>query len=464
MENSPGDAAMSSPSLQERADLAMLEDTEAGCLREVSLAGFMQADSNALGYAFHPTVPRKLLTLWAGHGGAGKSTCAITLAAHGACGVAFAGMQPDGFIRTLYVSLEDAGDLVRYRLRRVCETYGLDPQMVESNVRVLDGSAGNAALMVEINAMGIRQLSATPLMEEVEDEAAGADLVIVDNASDAFGGNENERRGVAAFIRRLSGIARKHGAGLILLAHIDKAAARHGANGNSYSGSTAWHNSARSRLALVLQEDGTVELVHEKNNLGKCADMQRLAWNDHGVLVPHTFDPQTADDDAAKDSEAALRALYAANQLGMRVPTGTSGPATSWHKLEPLPDLAPQFRAKAGKRRLHAALLLLQKRGLICRTSFKTAQRNVRECWELTQTGEEIACETAPIYIPIPLGVTNARTGCALVGTDAATYATNATDADAYRTARDGRSPRSPPFVTPAPFARNAPPPRVEIP
>ena len=464
MENSAGDAAMSSLSLQERAELAAQDDTEAGCLREVSLSGFMQADSSALGYAFHPTVPRKLLTLWAGHGGAGKSTCALTLAAHGACGVAFAGMQPDGVIRSLYVSLEDTGDLVRYRLRRVCETFGLDPQMVESNVRVLDGSDGNAALMVEINATGVRQLSATPLMEEVEDAAAGADLVIVDNASDAFGGNENERRGVAAFIRRLTGIARTHEAGLILLAHIDKAAARHGANGNSYSGSTAWHNSARSRLALVLQEDGTVELAHEKNNLGKCAGSQRLAWNDHGVLVPYTFDPQKADDEAAKDSEAALCALYAANQSGMRVPTGTSGPATSWHILEPLPDLAAQFKTKPGKRRLHAALLVLQKRGLICRTPFKTAQRNVRECWELTQTGEEMACEIAPIYNPIPLRATNARSGERVSATDAATYATNATNADAYRTARDGRVPGSPPFVTPAPFAGNAPPPRVEIP
>ena len=67
-------------------------------------------------------------------------------------------------------------------------------------------------------------------------------------------------------------IAREHDAAVVLLAHIDKAAARNGGQGNSYSGSTAWHNSARSRLALVEDEATGLELLHEKANFGKKRD------------------------------------------------------------------------------------------------------------------------------------------------------------------------------------------------
>ena len=68
----------------------------------------------------------------------------------------------------------------------------------------------------------------------------------------------------------LAAIARHHDAALVLLAHIDKNAAKDGARGNSYSGSTAWHNSARSRLALM-EQDGHIQLLHEKANLSKKA-------------------------------------------------------------------------------------------------------------------------------------------------------------------------------------------------
>jgi hypothetical protein len=43
-----------------------------------------------------------------------------------------------------------------------------------------------------------------------------------------------------------------------------------------YSGSTAWHNSARSRLFMVRNKDGTLTLDHQKNNLGLCHEQITL--------------------------------------------------------------------------------------------------------------------------------------------------------------------------------------------
>jgi hypothetical protein len=39
--------------------------------------------------------------------------------------------------------------------------------------------------------------------------------------------------------------------------------------GEGYSGSTAWHNSARSRLFMTRGDDGLLTLEHQKSNLGK---------------------------------------------------------------------------------------------------------------------------------------------------------------------------------------------------
>ena len=96
----------------------------------------------------------------------------------------------------------------------------------------------------------------TATLGELRAAVGGAGLLIIDNASDAYDGPENDRRQVRTFIRELAGLGRGNNAGVMLLAHIDKQAARFGSQGNSYSGSSAWHNSARSRLALVDTRNG----------------------------------------------------------------------------------------------------------------------------------------------------------------------------------------------------------------
>ena len=357
-------------------------------LREVDLSDFMAADAAGIGYAFHPILPRRVVTLCTGHGGAGKSTAALTLMAHGACGEPWLGFHPDGAVRSLYASLEDPGDLVRYRLRRITEAFNLDPQRIAANLRVLDCSGGDASLAAETNDFGIRNLVTTHLFAELAESATGADVIVVDNASDAFSGNENERRGVRAFMRHLADLSRQHDAGL-LLAHVDKASAKYGAQGNSYSGSTAWHNSARSRIALLAQDDGAVLLVHEKLNLGKVADPVRLAWNSRGVLVEARKEAATLDTSA--DTAAALAVMKAAEQAGIRVPTGTSGSATSGHAVQHLPELPEVFRDKEGRMRFHSALIHLARSGAITRATHKDRHRNTREHWELTQSAVQEA-------------------------------------------------------------------------
>lgn len=402
-------------------------------LIEVEVGDVRTAEIAAPRFVAYPIIPRGHPTLLGGHGGTGKSNLAETFCAHAACGRPWGGFEFDQ-CKAVFVSLEDSGALVRFRLRRIVETYRLDPGLIAANLRIFDGTDAEAALMTEVNEFGSRKLMATPTMTEVENAAAGAGLIVIDNASDAFDGDENNRRQVRTFVRRLAGIAKENDAGLVLLAHIDKAAARNGSHGNSYSGSTAWHNSARSRLALVADE-GVIELRHEKCNLAKVADPLMLGWNDAGVLIPLARGSSSAggDESAKGDANAVLEVIRVALAAGITVPTGMSGPSTAWHALQPLPELGQEYRAKDGKRRVHAAMIRLGREGRIVRGTFKTTYRNERECWELPQVvncGEKIAAGSAAHISPIPPSALPQRRGRAVVTTTAPTSATSATSAD----------------------------------
>ncbi len=409
-------------------------------LIEVDIGDVMSAHVEPPSFVFAPLIPRGHVTLMGGHGGAGKSMLALTWCAHVVCGKPWAGFAV-ARCNAVFVSLEDPGELVRFRLRRIIETYRLDAGAVAAGLRILDGTDAAAALMTEVSEFGARRLVATPTMVEIEQAVAGAGMVVIDNASDAFDGDENNRRQVRTFIRRLAGIAKANGAGVMLLAHIDKHAARYSSNGNTYSGSTAWHNSARSRLALVTDDSGAIELHHEKCNLAKVAEPVRLAWNDLGVLVPVAVDAVAAGAGesllAAVDADAVLGVIRAAVAAGEVITTSTAGPHTTVHALEALPELAKVYRDKAGHKRVRAAIVRLARDGRIVRATYTTPSRNVRECWqpsELTQgstpDGEKSANNLRRLDTPIPPCATNAQSGDCVSSANAGTNATNATNAE----------------------------------
>jgi RecA-family ATPase len=404
-------------------------------LRPVDLQNILAAEIAPPREIIQGLVYALVVTLLGGHGGAGKSILALILAAHVAAGCAWAGRRVR-LCQVVYFSLEDPGDLVRYRLRRIIEAYDLDGDRVARNLRIFDGCDVDAELMVEASQGGIRHLVETPMLGEVEAAAAGAGLTIIDNASDAFGGDEILRRQVRPFIRRLAKTARANNAGLILLAHIDKMAARQGSSGNSYSGSTAWHNSTRSRLALTPSEDGSVELVQEKNNLGAKAEAITLTW-DGPVLMPqvrdHAADQANRERQLADDADAILEVVRIAIRSGATVPASLSGPATAAHALEPFPELGAEFQGKHGRAKIRAAITQLLRDGRLAKVEYQNDHRHTRTRLELTQMASNGAPESALRQSPIPPSTTGARTGSALMAekpTDAALTHNRRTDAD----------------------------------
>lgn len=337
-------------------------------LKVVSLAGLATAELLAHRFPVQDILPAGAVTHLASHGGEGKSTLALTLAAHLVVGQSWGGLACEKS-RVVFVSLEDPADVVRARLRRICEAYDLPVDGVVENLVVLDGTEAGP-LAVEINDRGTRRLEFTKAMRQLEQHPA--DVMIVDNASDAFDGNENERRMVRAFVTKLSSLVRGAGGAVLLLAHVAKDSAKRGGT-ESYSGSTAWHNSARSRLALV-REGGLVRLEHLKSNFGRCIEPIYLSRTAEGILVPAAA-PAAAWEAVAGLGDDVLAAIVDAAAQGAPIRASSSGPGNGLATLAAITG--------AQRKGITAALARLEHAGQIFREQWRTPARNLREVWKV---------------------------------------------------------------------------------
>lgn len=342
-------------------------------LTEVDLADLANVEPPDRRFWIQGILPERSVTLLGAHGGAGKSTIALTMACHLAAGRAWAGLEV-ARARVLFLSLEDDGAIIRYRLRRICEAHALQMDEVAEQLQVLDGSDAGA-LMFERMEMGDRRLVDTAAMGNLRELVTDIDVLMVDNASDALDANENDRRAVRTFVRRLGVLVKERSGAVLLLAHTPKAKG-FSEDSESYSGSTAWHNSARSRLALIaIKASDQVRLEQQKSNFGRRIEPLHFTWSEHGVLVPTEAPAQPAAPVESQDDREVLRAIEDAERRGVRVPTASNGARTASAVL----DALVAFKAANRRQRIRAALNRLELDGKIERVYLPGADRKERE-------------------------------------------------------------------------------------
>jgi hypothetical protein len=233
-------------------------------------------------------LPAGVVTLFASHGGAGKSFVSLYIAIHLALG--WHPFQPGRRLqrqRVMFYSAEDGMPHLQGRLRRYLNHMGVDTADLEGWLLLLDATATENVLF----RADKRGAAPTPRYAWLANEVRnfGADLMIFDNASDAMDANENDRAAVRQFMSALRNLAPT----VLLLAHVDAASsmARLGES-KGYSGSTAWHNSARSRWLLSRDSSGGLILQQPKVNYARAGAEVLLRWDDaHEVFtVAGSFD------------------------------------------------------------------------------------------------------------------------------------------------------------------------------
>lgn len=369
-------------------------------------APFATVDLSSLGREAPPPpaswwgryLPAGEVTGAGGHGEVGKSTVlGIQLGAHLAVGAEFLGHEVRR-ARVAYYSAEDPPGVVLHRLDKACRLQGFDVDDVRAGFHVLDASEGNGALFVEQRTAGVRVGATTAayaaLSKYVADQEI--DVVIIDNTSDVFESDEINRTMVRQFIRSLAQIVRPRGGSVVLLMHVDKSTARGlSAGSDNYSGSTAWHNSVRSRLFLRSTDDGALELRHEKCNYGPKHAPIALRWPPDGLPeLDRPLTPVVQGIADRNDLQALLGLIHEFYGRGEWVATGTSSPSNASRVL----SSARAYPKRRKPAEVFEILRDAERAGYLARETFRTNDRKERERWALTSAGADLigVAPTAP--------------------------------------------------------------------
>ncbi|MEI5682336.1 MULTISPECIES: AAA family ATPase [unclassified Mesorhizobium] len=263
-------------------------------------------------------VPMRQVTILNGDGGTGKSLLALQIGAASAMSVGTLGLEPLAG-NVLYLGAEDDQDEFQRRLADIVAMHGMC--MADLRCFRLLPMADMDALLSVPSKSGV--MEPTSLWRGVEAYAREflPTLIVLDTAADLFGGDEIKRSQVRQFIAMLRKLAMEIDCAILLLSHPSVSGMQ---SGTGSSGSTAWNNSARSRLYLTRPEGADADpdariLTNKKNNYGKVGGEIRLRWQD-GAFVLDDGKPSIASGLLNRRADEAFRDLLSAiNRSGQRV-------------------------------------------------------------------------------------------------------------------------------------------------
>lgn len=351
-------------------------------------------------------LPVGYATLLAGHGGVGKSGIALYLAVCIALGLPFFGLTVKRG-RVLYLSCEDRTGVLHWRLAQICAHLGVALADLAGHLDVVD-LVGHDALMWTPHVL--RTQEPTPAMLALRERVttSGSQVIMVDGISDTYGGNENARAEVKAYINALLGLVDAESGALMLIGHIAKLSATGGATTEGYSGSTGWHNACRARWYLYpesrqdevgapAERTGDLILELQKSNLGRTEQSLRFTWDDDvRLFTGRRVNAETGRDRLARERReraGIMAALCAVVDAGDYVPAAASGQRTALHVLSVRPEFPDSLRGGAPeRRRFWRQIEALRAMGEIKEGSIARADRHKVTTLEPVNTTSEGTC------------------------------------------------------------------------
>lgn len=346
----------------------------------MALAG---KDPEPVQWAVEGWLPRGHVTMLSANGGVGKSTAALQLAIAICQGSTWLGLTTQQG-RVLVVSAEDNASLVHIRVANICQAHGVSLQSLHRDLVVYDLSEQDSVLW--------RDGAPTERMQWLADvvHKHQPSVVVLDNTSDLYADNENDRSAVRGFLRCLKQIAAANEAALLALAHVDKASVRSGAGvdtDSTFSGSTAWNNTARSRWAMVLTDDREILLKHEKSNLGPKSAPVSIEYDstDHIFREYGTIPGAAAAAALLRNSNqvAILRALDQAVAAGQRLSMSATSNNNAYRALQKAPGFPRIVRGD-----FFALLFQMQRDGLIEEQEYVGQSRHKHKYLAVTEAGK----------------------------------------------------------------------------
>ena len=259
-------------------------------------------------YILPGLVPIGCVTMDYADAGLGKTLLAQLLATSCAAGVPFLGIEAER-CRAFCLFAEDDEATIHGRQGAINAAAGLTFDVLgdlawtcpvaDDNVLARTGRGGIVEPTARFDA----------LREYLLDTRVR--LLAIDTAATAFGGDENDRHQVSAFVGRiLTGLAREMDGAILLNAHPSRSGMR---SGDGTSGSTAWKGSARSLWTLTRPERSTDPdvrtLTLAKANGARAGQSIPLRWQAGTFVVDSAASARAAP---ANDSTARCPATPAA--------------------------------------------------------------------------------------------------------------------------------------------------------
>jgi RecA-family ATPase len=210
----------------------------------------------------------------------------------------------------IYLTAEDENDEIRRRLEAILKYYGAKFADIKDGFHLL-GYAGRDCVLGNADRSGL--VRPTKLYQRILTAAKEIQPVNIslDTCADIFAGNESDRTQVRQFVGLLRSLAIQGNSAVTVLAHPSLTGI---STGTGLSGSTAWHNSVRSRMYMRaptvgpddIADPDTREIEFKKNNYGAKDAPIAVRWSDGIFTVSGANDPaanftralaQNADDE-----------------------------------------------------------------------------------------------------------------------------------------------------------------------
>lgn len=332
-------------------------------------------------------LPCGYATLFAGHGGIGKSALALCMAVCMALGIPFFGMSVERR-RVLYLSCEDRVSVLHWRLSRICAYLGVKLTDLNGWLDIID-LVGHGTIVYQPGREGVhltgayRQLAARM-------KACSTQVLMVDGISDTYDGNENARAEVKAYVNALLALIPPEDGAVLLIGHIDKQSAKGGGNSEGYSGSTAWNNAVRARWYLYPEtriiEGGRTEATGktmvelQKSNLGPAGGAMSFEWDDSAKLFVGQINQAESNFDKnyrEREEQTAILTMMIEVANNSYIPAASMGNRTAYHVLSVHPNFPPNLiNGVPGRKRFWRHIEQLRSMGMITESVIQRENRH----------------------------------------------------------------------------------------
>ena len=296
-------------------------------------------------------IPVGHTALFSGEGGTGKSLIMLQMAVDVVRGTDWFD-APVKRGPALILDAEDDEKVVHKRLYDILKHHELAFADVRRDLHVASLAGKDAVLATFDRKSG--KMAPTELYDALLEMVGDLKPVVTGIAAsaDVFAGDEIDRSQVRQFIALLTRVAQTAGGAVVLISHPSLSGIN---SGSGLSGSTAWHNSVRSRFYLkgIKPKKGDDEddapadtdlrvIEFRKNNYGPVSEAVTLRYQ-NGLFVPATA--STADT-VAREAEAEQVFLSVLSKLTyQKQPLSPNGKANNYAPLR----IAEQPEAKAKK-------------------------------------------------------------------------------------------------------------------